>query len=345
MMSLLRLFALSLLATGTLMAGATEDWAQITALDAGPKKKPATREEAVLLARNHLTLQRKAIEAFLLKYPQDSRAFEAKMRQASILAAEGKMEGNQRKVDEALESFANLEKNSTATPEQRADAGFRRVSLVMQNQSGDAASRREAVVAAARNYTAKYPGDRRGPRLLVEAATLCDGQPNEKRNLLEEALRLTNEPALKARIADDFKRLDLLGRRVEMKLPTVNMGEFDLASLRGNVTVVIFWAAESPHSLLWLQGFRTAWEKMPKNQLRIVSISLDSNRGLLNDKLKDLPATWPTYFDSRGWDGPVPRSFGINAIPTVWIIDKQGVLRAINARDDYQTWIDRLLAE
>ena len=328
-----------------LMAGATEDWTQITVLDAGPKKKPTSREEAVFFARNHLLTQRKAIEVFLHKYPQDSRAFEARLRLASILAAEGKMDGNQSKVDEALQSFTTLEKSPTATPEQRADAGFRRISLFMQNQSGDATVRREAIVAAARNYTAKYPGDRRGPRLLVEAATLCDSVPKEKRDLLEEAARLTTEAPLKARIADDFKRLDLLGKRVELKLPTVNAGEFELASLRGNVTVLIFWAAESPHSLLWMQNFRTAWEKMPKSNLRVATISLDSNRALLNDKLKDLPATWPTHFDSKGWDGPVPRSFGINAIPTVWVLDKEGVLRTLNARDDYQAWIEKLLAE
>lgn len=340
LLPLLLLFALA----GGLRAGADEDWARIVALDAGPKKKPATREEAALLARNHFLVHRKAIEDFLLKYPQHPGAFEARLRLASITAAEGKMDNNPRKVEEALRLYTELEKVAP-TPELKADAGFRRVSLYMQNQGGDTATRREAVVTAAKSYTAKYPGDRRGPRLLVEAATLCDNVPAQKRDLLDEASRLTSEPALKQRIADDFKRLDLVGRRIELKLPTINSGELDLASLRGNITVLIFWAADSPHCLLWLRNFRTAWEKMPKAQLRVVTVSLDTNRGLLADKLRDLPPQWPTAFDGKGWEGSVPRTFGINAIPTVWILDRQGVLRALNARDDYQFWIERLLAE
>lgn len=329
---------------GGLKAGASEDWARIVSLDAGPKKKPTSREEAAVLARNHLLIHRKAIEDFLLKYPQDPNAFDARLRLASIMAAEGKMDGNLREVDEALRLFTQLE-GTAPTAEKKADAGFRRVSLLMQNQSGDATARRDAIVTIARNYTAKYPGDRRGPRLLVEVATLCDSTPSLKRDLLDEASRLTSEPALKARIADDFKRLDLLGRHIELKLPAVNGGEIDLASYRGKVVVLIFWAADSPHCLLWLRNFRTSWEKMNKNELQVVTVSLDTNRKLLAEKLNDLPPQWPTAFDGKGWEGRVPRTFGINAIPTVWILDRQGVLRAINARDDYETWIQRMLAE
>ncbi len=330
--------------TAGLRAGSEEDFARIVALDAGPKKKPSSPDEAALLARNHFVVHRKAIEDFLLKYPQHPGAFDARLRLAAITAAEGKMDNNPRKVEEALRLYTELEKTAP-TPEKKADVGFSRVSLVLQSQSGDTNSRRDAIVAAAKNYTARYAGDRRGPRLLVEAATLCDNVPAQKRDLLDEASRLTSEPALKARIADDFKRLDLVGRRIDLKMSTVNAGEVDLASFRGDVTILIFWAADSPHSLLWLQNFRAAWEKMAKKQLRVVTVSLDTNKGLLTEKLRDLPPQWPTAFDGKGWEGPVPRAFGINAIPTVWILDRQGVLRALNARDDYQFWIERLLAE
>ena len=71
-------------------AGVQEDWADILALDSGPKKKPGSREEAVLLARTHIQLQRKVLEQFLARHPSDERLFDARMRLAAILAAEGK---------------------------------------------------------------------------------------------------------------------------------------------------------------------------------------------------------------------------------------------------------------
>jgi len=88
-----------------------------------------------------------------------------------------------------------------------------------------------------------------------------------------------------------------------------------------------------------------AWEKLPKDQLRVVTISLDQSRRELDERLRDLPPSWPTHFDGKGWSGPVARSLGINALPTVWILDKKGVLRTLNARESYSTWIQQLLRE
>ncbi|MFZ4683037.1 MAG: hypothetical protein ACOYMS_11075, partial [Terrimicrobiaceae bacterium] len=210
----LLLFALPHLA----LAGAQEDWAYILTLDAGPKKKPGSREEAVVLARNHIELQRKVLEQFLARYPADERIFDTKLRLAAILAAEGKMNKSPSQVDEAAILLGELEKTPGIPREKLADAGFRRASLLMQSQIGSTDRMRDSVLSAVRAFLAKYPGDRRGPRLLVEAATICDDVPNLKRDLLNEALTLTAEESLKRRIADDLKRLDLLGKPLTLTL-------------------------------------------------------------------------------------------------------------------------------
>jgi hypothetical protein len=327
----------------SLHAGADEDWARIVALDAGPQKKPTTREEARAFARNHFLTHRAAVEAFLVKYPTDPRVFDAKLRRAALLAAEGKMDENQKKVDEAFALLTELEGAPGLSHEQRATAGFQRISLYLQSQKGSTDRMREAVVDAAKGYVAKYPGDRRGPRLLVEVATICDDAPKLKRQLLYDAQRLTSEELLKRRIADDLKRLDLLGQPLDLRLSTTTGATLNLASLRGHVVILIFWSAESPHSLLWLRNFRAVWEKLPKDKLRVVTVSLDTDRKLLAEKLAELPPSWPTHFDGKGWESPLARGLGINALPSVWILDKKGVLQTLNAQAGYETWIRQLL--
>jgi hypothetical protein len=255
------------------------------------------------------------------------------------------MAHDQSEVDEALRLLGELERSPSVPREKLADAGFARASLSMQNQKDNGEAMRESIIWSARNFTAKYPGDRRGPRLLVEAATVCDEVPNQKRDLLEEALRVTDEEPLKRRIADDLRRLDLLGKPLELKMTQLRGSEIDLSKLRGIVVVLIFWSADSPHSLLWLRDFRSSWETLPKAQIRVVTISLDENRRTLESRLRALRADWPTHFDGMGWRSPIARSLGINALPAVWILDQKGVLRSINARSSYETWINRLLRE
>lgn len=341
--SLLALLLVIIACLPAARAGVEEDWAAIVALDAGPRKKPTTREEARLFARTHFQNHRLAVETFIAKYPSDPRAFDAKLRRAALLAAEGKMDENPKKVDEAYSLLVELENTPGVPREKLATAGFQRISLYLQSQKGSTDRMRTSVVDSAKGFVLKYPGDRRGPRLLVEVATICDDAPNLKRQLLNDALHLTTEEPLKLRIADDLKRLALLGRPFDLRLTTTRGTALDLATLRGNVVVIIFWSADSPHSLLWLRNFRAVWEKLPKERLRVVTISLDTNRKLLAEKLAELPPSWPTHFDGKGWESPLARSLGINALPTVWILDKKGVLQTLNAQAGYETWIRQFL--
>jgi hypothetical protein len=75
-------------------------------------------------------------------------------------------------------------------------------------------------------------------------------------------------------------------------------------------------------------------------------VSLDTDSKALAQRLKEFQMEdWPTNFDGRGWDNAIARPLGINALPTVFILDKSGILRALNARDNADYWIRRLLRE
>ncbi len=342
----LLLIAACLVYAASAYATPDTEWAAIVAMDAGPSKKPATREEAQILARTHLAKQKALIEVFLSKYPSDPRAFDARLQLAAILAATGKMDNVPQQIDEAMRILAALEKSPDASPEKRTDAGFRRVSLFLQSTIGRETEMRDSIVEAARNFVERYPGDKRGPRLLVEAATVCDNDPALKRKLLDEARALSKEDALNHRIADDLVRLNHLDKPLELKFPTVQGAVFDTSEQKGNVVAIVFWSAESPHSLMWLQSFRSTLQKLPKANLKVVTVSLDTNRQALSQRLKEFQIEdWPTNFDGKGWDNAIARPLGINALPIVFILDKSGVLRALNARDNYGFWITKLLKE
>jgi len=340
------LFLCSLVCSMCASASPDTEWAAIVAMDAGPSKKPATREEAQLLARTYVVKQKALIEVFLAQHPSDPHAFDARLHLAAILAATGKMDNVRQQTAEAMRILAALEKSPDAPAEKRADAGFRRASLLFQSLIGRESEMRDSIVEAARNFVEKYPGDKRGPRLLVEAATVCDNDPALKRKLLDEARSLSKEDALNRRIADDLVRLNHLDKSLELKFPTIQGTGFDSREQKGKVVAIVFWSAESPHCLMWLQSFRQAVDKLPKANLRVATVSLDTDRQALARRLKEFHIEdWPTNFDGRGWDNSVARPLGINALPTVFLLDKSGVLRTLNARDNYGAWISKLLKE
>jgi phenylalanyl-tRNA synthetase beta chain len=87
-----------------------------------------------------------------VRYPGDPRAFDARLKLAGILAAQGKITSDQSEVDAALRLLGELEKTPGVPCEKLANAGFARASLLMQNQKGSADRMRVEEIARIYGY-------------------------------------------------------------------------------------------------------------------------------------------------------------------------------------------------
>jgi hypothetical protein len=52
---------------------------------------------------------------------------------------------------------------------------------------------------------------------------------------------------------------------------------------------------------------------------------------------------WPQYYQGKGWDSEFSRSWGIRSIPTVFVVDREGKLYAVDARHELATMLPELL--
>jgi len=345
---------------------ADADWRAILALDAGPPM-PAegairTREAALARVRQHLDRQEMALRNFPLAHPSDPRRFSARVRLADVLFARTRLLQDGAAQTRARQLLDEVEADSAATPKDRADAAYARVSQAMQAFSAGSATApggREALAGAIRAFDRAYPADPRTPALLVELATLYDAQPTQKKALLDEALaRLSASTGgsdnLRMRIADDLRRLALLGKPVEFHLPPALAtgrpaaagATFDetLASHRGHVVVLLFWATWSAPSLAELVRLQEISARCDPRRVEFLTLSLDEDRAALTEAVKQLRLAWPVYCDSRGWSGEAVRSVGLNALPTIWVLAPDGTLTALNARGRAEEFIRQAMA-
>ena len=319
------------------------DWSQVTDLDQPVTRLSPDPRKAKLAMKAHFEAQIAANEAFLMEVkesPKDSHVYESKVRLAAAQARLASLDRNPPAVIEALEQLKVLEKQAP-DDSQRAETMFRRLSLQWQNLGDTVDQRRENATSYARLFAAEFPQDRRAARLLAEAAALCDNHPEDKAKLTEQALSLSKEESLTRRLQDDRKRLDQLGKPLDLVFTTMEGEQFDLSKEKGHVVALIFWSAESAPCLVWMQYFSRYAAEIPA--LKVVTISLDRDRSDLRSAMQSLNINWPTSFDGKGWDNTIARRFGINTIPTLWLIDCKGCLQALNARNDYQLKISGLL--
>ncbi len=340
-MKLSRLIPL-LIAPSLLLAGtADEAWEALVALDAGPQQRPSSPAEVRTFALEHFAKQEDAARAFLRAHPRDTRAVEAKLRLARALQLKADAQDSRIASPEIETLIAEAER--AATPAQRADVRFARISYTMRRWRTPDAQQRHHLFDLAKSFHASFPEDRRLAALLTEVATRFDRDPKRKRALLVDAHLIARDDELKARIADDLRRLDFLGEPVALRFTPDAGDAVDIAGHHGKVVVLIFFAAWSQPSIEAIETIQTALPKSQADDVQLFGVSLDSQPEPLEALAREHKITWPVICDRRGWESPIVRGFAINTLPTVWLIDREGRLRSLNALDGFAGQVRELV--
>ncbi len=328
------------------VAGVEEDWQRIIALDAGPPAlKFSSREEARMLAIHHLDKQEEALRSFLAAYPEDARNVDASLRLAHLLAVRSDLQSKPAEYAAALRILDDIEKNPQTPPTRAPDIAFARISLHMRHNSQPAPAERDDLLTQTRDFQKRFPGDRRIAPLLTEIATLYDADPSQKRELLTEAQNNAPDETLSKRINDDLMRLALLGKPLSLAFTSRQGEKIDVQQYHGKITLIYFFAAWSSPSVAGLGVVRDILKDFTRDEVQPLGVSLDVSDAALATELKDHGIAWPICFEGKGWEGPLVRSLGLNAIPTVWLLDRAGNLRTLSGRDDTEGLIRGLLRE
>ena len=321
---------------------ADADWQAVLALDAGPQRAAKSTAEAQSVAVEHLAKQERAVRSFLAAHPGEAREFEAKLRLARLLPMRAAMQGAG-PSREAEKILADLEKS--ATPAQRTELDFTRITQSMRALQQPTGPQRAALLASVRRFQSAHPDDARLGALLAEVALLFDTEPKTMHALLLDAQPLARDDDLKARIADDLRRVEMLGQPVILRFSAPDGRVIDVAEHRGKVVLLVFFAVWSPPSIEALDKIQRAAPDLPRDRVQLLGVSLDTKPERLAALVGEKKITWPVACDGKGWESPLVRTLGVNALPTAWLLDTQGRLRSLNALEGTASQLRQLLGE
>ncbi len=136
---------------------------------------------------------------------------------------------------------------------------------------------------------------------------------------------------------------ELKSKPLELKFKAMDGSEVDLAKLRGKVVLVDFWATWCGPCMGALPRLLASYAKFHERGFEIVGISLDEDEAALKKVLKSKKISWPQFFDGRGWESEIAHRFGITALPTLWLVNKEGMLVEVNPEADLAGKIEGLL--
>lgn len=118
----------------------------------------------------------------------------------------------------------------------------------------------------------------------------------------------------------------------DFSLPDPSGKMISLSSFRGKYVLVDFWASwcgpcrqENPNVV-------KAYQQFKGKNFTILGVSLDKTKDKWQQAIKDDGLAWNHVSDLKFWDSAVVPLYGINAIPTNFLLDPQGKIIAANLR-------------
>jgi thiol-disulfide isomerase/thioredoxin len=117
-----------------------------------------------------------------------------------------------------------------------------------------------------------------------------------------------------------------LSKPIDLKFTAIDGREVDLSKMRGKVVLVDFWATWCPPCRHIAPDLVGLYKKYHSQGLEIVGVSVDSDKQALLDVVKDEGLVWPQYFDGKGADNEVAAKFDIEQFPTLFLVNKKGVV-------------------
>jgi hypothetical protein len=185
---------------------------------------------------------------------------------------------------------------------------------------------------AARLFATRFPKSEVKALPLLAAA----GQTCELYHLDSEAINcfaMLQEKFPKAPQAEQataiLRRLELKGKKVKLFGETTDGRFLKDGQLVGRTVLVVFWSSDSDAFQEMLPQLQKITRPYERSGLMVLGVCLDEDKAAMDAFIAKNRLNWVQLFyadpDKQHWAHPLARYYGVHDIPSVWLVDREGI--------------------
>ncbi len=286
------------------------------------------------------------LHQFYTKYPSNENVVEARRREYDLLKVAVDL-GNTNALARIEALDQQRLKDPSLSDDERIGLRVEQIQRILSSANENTITNALAKVETAmRALQAEFPGR---SELAGMTSSLADvwfrhGDLQKSRALAEEVLKGKAEDDVKETASMLLRQLNHAGKPVDLKFSALDGRHVDLKTLRGKVVLIDFWATWCGPCMRELPNVKAVYEKLHDKGFEIVGLSYDEEKQALQQVVSNESIPWPQGFDEANGGKKFVEEFGVTTLPTMWLLDKEGVLRDLHAVNDLQTKVEKLLA-
>ena len=183
-------------------------------------------------------------------------------------------------------------------------------------------------------YIKDYPQGEEAPEAMSQLAIAKEflGKVPEAKQWYTRLVSNHGDTQQGKKAAGALRRIGLPGKSLQLVGPSLDgSGTIDVSRLRGRVVLVYFWSTWCRPCTEDLPQIRSLYAQYRSKGFEIVGINLDNSTDVVKPFMSQNRVTWPQIYRPGGLESPMSIDFGITTLPTMFLVNKQGVVLNRNA--------------